>query len=80
MQDLGSVQHLQFLSFVLGFPIGLSPRTMQGLGSIYPFSSMSLKLPSRRLSLATVTPRRGPWSVGRHIERAWTANLLGPQI
>ena len=33
MQDLGSVQNLYFLE-VVGFPIGLSPRTMQDLGSI----------------------------------------------
>ena len=33
MQDLGSVQNLYFLE-VVGFPIGLSPRTMQDLGSV----------------------------------------------
>ena len=39
-----------------------------------------LKLPSRRLSSAAVIPRRGPRSVGHHVERAGAANLLGPQI
>ena len=34
MQYLGSVQNLDFHSPVLGFPIGLSPRTMQDLDSI----------------------------------------------
>ena len=34
MQDLGSVQNLGFHSPVLGFPIGLSPRTIQDLGSV----------------------------------------------
>ena len=34
MQCLGSVQNLVFLIQVVGFPIGLSPRTMQCLGSI----------------------------------------------
>ena len=33
MQDLGSVQNLHFLK-VVGFPIGLSSRTMQDLGSV----------------------------------------------
>ena len=30
---------INFFFFVLGFPIGLSPRTIQGLGSVHPFSS-----------------------------------------
>ena len=33
MQDLASVQNLNFLE-VVGFPIGLSSRTMQDLGSV----------------------------------------------
>ena len=33
MQDLSSVQNLYFLK-VVGLPIGLSPRTMQDLGSV----------------------------------------------
>ena len=33
MQDLGSVQYLDLLE-VSSFPIGLSPRTMQDLGSV----------------------------------------------
>ena len=34
MQCLDSVQNLVFLIQVVGFPIGLSPRTMQCLGSV----------------------------------------------
>ena len=33
MQNLGSIKNLDFLKIV-GFPIGLSPRTMQDLGSV----------------------------------------------
>ena len=47
MQDLGSVQNLDFHSPVLGFPIVLSPRTMQNLGSVQnlDFQSHVLGLP-----------------------------------
>ena len=55
--------------FVLGFPIGLSPRTIQGLGSVQNFMpffrhlvfpQVSHKFPSGRLPLATVIPWHGP--------------------
>ena len=38
MRGLGSVQNLGYF-YVLGFPIGLSPRTMQGLGSVQNLGS-----------------------------------------
>ena len=38
MQGLGSIQNLGSF-YVLGFPIGLSPRTMQGLGSVQDLQS-----------------------------------------
>ena len=62
MQGLGSVQHLWFLFFVLGFPIGLSPRTMQGLGSVQHlwFLFFALGFPHRLESEDHASPRFCP--------------------
>ena len=72
MQVLGSVQDLCFFFYVLGFPIGLSPRTIQVLGSVQdslssnsPFrqalhEAPSMGCPRQRLFLGV---GRSPWAL-----------------
>ena len=67
---------LMFFS-VLGFPIGLSPRTMQVLGFVQNFFEFRFSLSSgisrgaeQGLSSAMAISRRGPQSLGPHAEQA----------
>ena len=71
MQGLGSVQNLYDFFFVLGFPIGLSPRTMQGLGSVqnlYDFFFV--------LYFSTTSPYAGTGTVGLRSEAPGDAYAL----
>ena len=68
MQYLGSVQNLSFLFEVLGFSIGLSPRTMQYLGSVQNLGFLN----DSRVSLLTKV-----WGIDLMLEAPRTARATG---
>ena len=74
MQDLGFVQNLYFLK-VVGFSIGLSPRTMQYLGSVQNLDIF--------LKFGGISPSAKVWDVDLTLEaprtvRATDASKCSP--